>query len=212
MEAPPPPRTAGRTATPGAKGEGSSALADSSAWAGPRRVSPGQSTAAGAGAQRAGPQQVEVKRTVVAGQSEPPQQVSLLPQQQQRQTWVSGDQGAVRGPPTGSMDAVTQRLIEGLQAMIEDLRMEIRTLRRENELMRQAQVRESTWGGVPQVSGVPSGTASLLPLPTAAFSPVRPVPMEKDDERLRAREPGSTPDAKRSPGVARNLEECLTDV
>ena len=212
MEAPPPPKTAGKTATPGAKGEGTAALAESSAWAGPRRASPEQSAAVGTAAPRADPHQVEARRAPVVGQTEPPRQVSLLPRQQQRPAWVPEDQGADRLATTGSVDAATRKLIEGLQAMIEDLRMEIRTLRRENELMRQAQVRDSMWGGVPSGAGVPLGVTSLLPLPTAAFSPVRPVPMEKDEERLRGREPGSTPDAKRLPGVARNLEECLPNV
>ena len=97
--------------------------------------------------------------------------------------------------------------LDELRALIQELRAELRALRRENSLLRQAMLQ--------QMSVVaPGGQAAVISQhPQVPSTPERRtqqdvVDMEEDrdwDRERRGREPGTTPEAKRTPGVARTL-------
>lgn len=204
MEAAAPPQTSAKTATAGPKAVSGPALSDASAWGGTRQRSttPLRTSAATPGQQSHRQPPPEYQRSLVFQDQQQPQRQG--PQQTQRQP--SPPKGkrssawATPGPEGGLASG-----LEELRAIIEDLRMELRALRRENELLRRAQVVEP-W----RMAGLTT-PPSLLPPSTAAPvwppAPDSPVAMEQDKETagLRARESGETPEAKRTPAVARAL-------
>ena len=117
--------------------------------------------------------------------------------------------GRRRGRRRGAGPAPPADGLEELRGLIQDLRAELRALRRENELLRRAQVLDP-WRAAPApIPYAPSTPLGLTPIPPPHFSPVRPLPGDVDMVPAglgpRSRDQGATPEAKRSPPVARTL-------
>ena len=204
VEAAAPPQVVAKAAVAGSRTGNGAALSQLSTWAGPRRQ-PAPAEAALKHQQELPPQQPWQSQ-------QRPQEPKQGPQKKQRQR-----QHEQQRPPLGQESLARSSPVlrdglggglEELKAIIEDLRLELRALRRENELLRRAQVVDPwRWHG-------PVSSTSLLPplmpvtlQPPAPESPVRPVAMEQDKDTLgtRSREHGETPEAKRNPSVARTL-------
>ena len=119
--------------------------------------------------------------------------------------------GRLQRRQRGGRSGPHQDEMEELHGLIQELRAELRALRRENELLRRAQVL-TPWQSVPapphQQAPTPSTPPALRPLPAPHFSPVQPLMLMELDAAgagPRQREHGDTPDAKRTPGAARAL-------
>ena len=247
VEAQPPPRSTVKTAVASAKVTSGAALPRSAAWAGPRQSAPMPATPA-TGLVRPPEEQIRpipYKQTTLLEPSvQRPDPSAAAP----AATRPPRPAPVVRPPAVPPMAAPTpfgyysedqpaqggrQRSkrrkagrqaprsdeLEELRGLIQDLREELRALRRENELLRRAQVLDPWRGVPPQGMQAPQTPPRLQPLPTPQFSPVAPVApvadaaMEVDvnNPTARLREPGGTPEAKRTPGVARALVGAAGD-
>ena len=105
-----------------------------------------------------------------------------------------------------------------LRQLILELQLELRRLRRDNELLRQAQVAAPATGAPCHPTGTPFPSPLVatpllnptLQLPLPSFSPIKPVdtsaPMLTPQKEVHARQPGdgTTPEAKRPSGAARS--------
>jgi hypothetical protein len=239
VEANPPPRTAGKTAMASVKPASGTTLLTSSTWAGPQRkdLQP----------QRKKQELAEVPLSRPSPWNQPQRQpqrnpptVPALPTSAAATKrppsaprtpvptpfgYYSEDQPVLaatkpsRRRKKGSQGPRPDEL-EELRGLIQDLRTELRALRRENELLRRAQVQP--WQQPPP-SGLqlPVTPSRMPPLQPPQFTPVAPVPVSPipeaatitgDVEMLpggtlgsHRREAGDTPDGKRVPKAARAL-------
>jgi hypothetical protein len=205
---PPPVRTTTATAVARPRGTPAGSLPATTTWAGPRTPSPPFALS---------PQPPPASASVPPPVAAPAAAAAAAVPRPQRRAG-DGRGKAARGMPQaspGSGSGAAQRhaprdeLVE-LRALIEDLRMELRALRRENELLRRAQVVAPA--PMALLPPLPSTPLAFTPLPAAQFTPVTPIKDSGDTEMdltnlgPREREPGGTPGAKRTPGVARALE------
>ena len=199
------------------------ALTPQSTWADSSRTSP-------AVAPRANPLGSVAQPDPLPPQSRSAPPAASRPHAPLVESSADGEEMPRGGPPRRRRHAGRPRAspdeMEEMRALLRELQADLRALRRENELLRRAQVMDP-WRQAypfypPVAPSAPVTPSRLTPIPLPQFAPMQPVPTippaaaadpaPGDAEMLpsgslgpHSREPGDTPDKKRQPRAARAL-------